>query len=123
MVIAQKCSEAPKMLNQASMLQHFLIPTASNGSPLAALLRRGFARGESSAQAEQRVRRERPWLENSRRLLPCQQAAPFVGILSKSVSEHQRDYRLQDRDSFASGSELRSDFKQNTQTGFTGSTG
>ena len=28
------------------MLQHFLIPTASNGSPLAALLRRGFERGQ-----------------------------------------------------------------------------
>jgi hypothetical protein len=47
MVFAQKCSEAPKMLNHASMLQHFLIPTASNGSPLKVLLRRDFARGQS----------------------------------------------------------------------------
>ncbi len=35
------------MLNQASMLQHFLIPTASNGSPLKVLLRSHFARGAS----------------------------------------------------------------------------
>ena len=42
--VAQKCSEAPRMLNQASMFQHFLIPTASNGSPLKALLHRDFAR-------------------------------------------------------------------------------
>jgi len=33
------------MLNHASMLQHFLTPTASNGSPLKVLLRRDFARG------------------------------------------------------------------------------
>jgi hypothetical protein len=44
--VAQKCSEAHKMLNQASMLQHFLIPTASNGSPSSVLLRRDLcARG------------------------------------------------------------------------------
>jgi hypothetical protein len=45
--VAQKYSEAPKMLNQARMVQHFLIPTASNGSPLSVLLRRDFARGGS----------------------------------------------------------------------------
>jgi len=35
------------MLDQASMLQHFLNPTTSNGSPLSLLLRRDFARGGS----------------------------------------------------------------------------
>jgi hypothetical protein len=52
-------------------------------------------------------------------LLLRQQAAPFVGILSKNPNEHQREYRLQDRAGFASGSELRSDFKQKIQTGST----
>jgi hypothetical protein len=50
MALAQKYGEAPKMLNQASMLHHFLILTAFNGSPLKALLRRDFARRELSEQ-------------------------------------------------------------------------
>ena len=58
MLLAQKYGDAPKMLTQASMPQHFLTLTASNGSPLKALLRRGFARGESSEQKEQRVHGE-----------------------------------------------------------------
>ena len=58
MVLAQKYCDAPKMLNQASMLQHFLILTASNGSPLKALLGRGFAQGESSEQTGERAHRE-----------------------------------------------------------------
>jgi hypothetical protein len=44
-------------------------------------------------------------------LLLRQQAAPFVGILSKNPNEHQREYRLQDRAGFDSGSEIRGDFK------------
>jgi len=55
MVLAQKYSEAPKMLNQASVLQPFLTPTASNSSPLKVLLRREFARGGSLEQTRQGV--------------------------------------------------------------------
>ena len=57
-MLSQKYGDAPKMLTQASMPQHFLTLTASNGSPLKALLRRGFARGETSEQTEQRVHGE-----------------------------------------------------------------
>ena len=58
MLLAQKYRDAPKMLNQASLLQHFLIPTASNGSPLKVLLRRGFARRELSEQTWERAHRD-----------------------------------------------------------------
>jgi hypothetical protein len=65
MVFTQKYSEAPKMLNQASMLQHFVIPTASNGSPLKALHRRDFARGESLEQKRQEASGEKASLKDS----------------------------------------------------------
>jgi len=63
--VAQKYSEAPKMLNQASMLRHFVIPTASNGSPSKALLRRDFARGESLEQKRQGASGERHFAQGA----------------------------------------------------------
>jgi hypothetical protein len=72
MVSRKKNSEAPKMLNQASIFQHFLIPTASNGSPLKILLRRDFARGGSLELTGRGVRGERP---RSRRPHSCQCSA------------------------------------------------
>jgi hypothetical protein len=79
------------MLNQATMLQHFLIPTASNGLPLSVLLRRDFARGGSLEQTgraestEKTLRSRTTWgsmsAENPH-ACQCLVSAACFGVLS-----------------------------------------
>jgi hypothetical protein len=80
MAVAQKYSEVPKMLNQAGMLQHFLIPTAVNGSPLSVLLRRGFARGGLLEQTGLGVHVKKASLKNSHACQCFASAASLGGL-------------------------------------------
>jgi len=81
------------MLDQASMLQHFGSPTASNGSPLKALLRRDFARGESLEQKRQEA--SLLILLQSKPHLHFERVVKICGDLCKSVSQYSlRSQRL-----------------------------
>jgi hypothetical protein len=97
--VAHKYSEAPKMLNQASMLQHFLSLTASNGSPLEVLLRRYCARAGCSEQRGQGVHGERPRSRMTHtdvrstfsfafQFLPAQPAAALSASLRSALSSY-----------------------------------